>query len=458
MLRNLGEFFAEKVSRWLPESLVFAWILTIITAVLVVSLTPTQAIALPTMWYQGFWLMLEFAMQMALIIVLGYTIGISAPVSRFFGWLALKIKKPTTAYVVISIVSLMLVLVNWGLAPVAAVFAANVCRRVKGIDFRLACASVYVALIPWHGGLSASAPLMMNTPDNQFIEMGLVDSVIPTSATLGSTLNIVLIITSVILIPIIIRLMVPKKADERFDAALQWEQTGRDPEEAATQVQAELEKKSSLSPSDLLNNSKILNYIIVIAGFAFLIPYFANKGIDGLELNTANFFFLMLGLALHASPAKYIAALKEAVKAIGDLVVQFPFYAGIMGLFMFSGLSEVVTQWFISISTEVTFPFFAFITAGIVNLFIPSGGGEWTVMAPILIPAAQEMGVPLGKLIIAFGYGDGLTNLINPFWTLAFLPVMAKIMDIRPRDFMGYAVLVCLIFFVIISAAIFIVP
>jgi len=159
-----------------------------------------------------------------------------------------------------------------------------------------------------------------------------------------------------------------------------------------------VEKKTSLRPSDLLNNSRILNYIIVIAGVTLLVPYFAVKRIDGLELSTAT-FFLMLWLALHSSSARYIASLKEAVKAIGELVVQFPFYVGIMGLFMFSGLSEVVTQLFVSISTVTTFTFFAFITVSIVNLFIRSGGGEWTVMASILILAIQEMGLfPENKL------------------------------------------------------------
>ena len=457
MLRNIGSFFADRVSRWLPESLVFAFILTMITGIAAVVWTPTKVMELVPLWYRGFWTMLEFAMQMALIITLGYAIGISRPVARLFDGLANRIPSPVMAYFAISVVSLILVVVNWGLAPVAAVFAAEVCRRVKGIDFRMACAAVYCALIPWHGGLSASAPLMMNTPDNRFIQMGLVQDLIPTSATLGSSLNITLIVLSFILIPLLIVLMAPKKAAAAFDAALQFERAGKTPEDTAA-LQMDGDRGIGFNLSDFLNNNRGVSLLIVISGFVFIVPYFAKQGLDGLNLNSVNFFFLMVGLLLHGTPAHYIAAIREAVKGIGDLIIQFPFYAGIMGIFMFSGLSGVVAQWFIGISTTLTFPFFAFLTAAIVNMFIPSGGAEWIVLAPALIPAANELGVPLERLIVCFAYGDGLTNLINPFWTLAFLPVMAKIMNVKPRDFMGYSFVMCAIFFVIISLAALFVP
>ncbi len=458
MLRSIGAFFADRFSRWLPDSLVFAFLLTIIAAILALALTPTKFIDIFSHWYKGFWNMLEFSMQMALIITLGYCVGISRPVGRGFDALARKINKPIAAYLSISLVSLVLITINWGLIPVAAVFTVEICRRIKGIDFRLACAAIYTAIIPWHGGLSASAPLMMNTPGNQFIKMGLVNDVIPTGATLGSTVNIVLLITSFVLIPIIILFLVPRRVEERFDAALQWERNGGVETVATAETQLTKTPVAPVSISDRLNNSRILTLIIVISGFIYILPYFARTGINGLNLNTVNFFFLILGLLLHGTPIKYIDAMKEAVKGIGDLLIQFPFYAGIMGIFMFSGLSAVVAQWFVNISTAYTYPLFTFITAALVNLFIPSGGGEWIVLAPSILPAAQTLGAPLEKVIIAFGYGDAVTNLINPFWTLTFLPVMVKLMNIKARDFMGYTAVVCIIFIFIISAVLLIVP
>lgn len=457
MLERLGNSFSDKIERWLPDSLVFAFILSIIAFVLALVLTPTTPFQAVEGWYKGFWLMLEFAMQMVLILALGFCIGRSDPVAKLFDKLANLIKTPITAYVTMSLVSLVLVFINWGLAPVAGLFALEVSRRVKNIDYRMACASVYVALIPWHGGFSASAPLMMNTANNAFIQQGVVSGIIPTSATLGSTVNIVLIILSFILIPILVLLMAPKTPKEKFNTTSIVEAAAA-AEAAKAGVDTIPQRKLSLSPADILENSWLLNLIIVVTGLIIIIPYFAKSGINGINLNTVNFLFLMLGLALHYTPRNYINAMKEAITGAADIVLQFPFYAGIMGICMFSGLSVVIANWFASFANAVTFPWFAFVTSSIVNLFIPSGGGEWMVLGPSLLNAAETIGAPVGKTIIAFAYGDALTNLINPFWTLAFLPVMGKLMNIRARDFMGYSVLTCLIFFVIISVVLLLVP
>lgn len=445
----------------MPDSFVFAFLLTIIAAALSLGLTPTRPLELLEHWNQGFWSMLDFTLQMALILMLGYIIGISPPVRRFFDYFAQKISRPVTAYIIISLVSLSLSVINWGLAPVAAVFAAEVCRRIKGIDFRLVCAAVYTSFIPWHGGLSASAPLFMNTPDNAFIEMGIVDRVIPASATLGSTLNITLLILSFVLIPLLIVSLAPKKIDERYDAALLWEKKERfrqNQEGSKSSISRREDRSSGSTPSEILNNSKLLNYIIAAAGLIYITYYFIQTGLDGLDLNSANFTLLMAGLAFHASPMKFLKAAAEAVQGLSALLIQFPFYAGIMGIIMSSGLSDMITQFFISISTEVTYSWFAFLAAAVVNMFIPSGGGEWLIIGPSLLSGAEGLGVPLERVIVSFGYGDAITNLINPFWTLSFLPVMAKIMEVKAKDFMGFAVLIALLFFFIISAAILLIP
>ncbi len=457
MLEKIGGFFAEKVKRWLPDSLVFAFILTILAAILVFILTPTKPVELVHHWYKGFWIMLEFAMQMALILTFGYCIGISKPVAWLFDKIAGLISTPVVAYLTISLVSIGLMLINWGLAPVAGLFALEVSRRVRNVDYRIACAAVYSGLLPWHGGFSASAPLLMNTPNNQFIKSGVIDHVIPTSATLGSTLNIVLIIATVIVVPLFILLVAPGRAKKEFDTSALADASSACDDTAAQKPEEPLERQER-APADIMETSWILTLIIVIAGGTYIIPHFAKTGINGLNLNTVNFFFLMVGLLLHGTPRNYINAMKQAVRGVGDILLQFPFYAGIMGIFMFSGLSAIIAEWFASFATATTFPFFAFLSSAIVNLFVPSGGGEWIVLAPTIIPASHEIGASLEKVIICFGYGDALTNLINPFWTLTFIPIMSKLMDIRPRDFMGYTVLLCILFFIVITLAIFLVP
>ncbi len=460
MLERLGFFFADRVARWMPDSFVFAILLTAIAAVLSLLLTPTQPVDLIIYWSEGFWSMLDFTMQMVIVIMLGYSIGISPLVRKLFDRLAKQISSPITAYLLISLLSLTLSLINWGLGPVVAVFAAEVCRRVKGIDFRLACAAVYTGLIPWHGGLSASAPLMMNTMDNAFIQMGLVEETIPTSVTLGSTLNLVLIAASFVLIPSIILLLAPRRAEEKYDAAQLRTSADSLPEgELVATIETNSGVSSStISPADRLNTSRLLPLIVIVPGVFYIFHYFSRMGFDGLELNSFNFTFLILALLVHGSPIQFMKAVKESVKGLGPMIIQFPFYAGILGIVMYSDLSGVIADSLIRLSTATTLSWFSFVTAAIVNLFIPSGGGEWMVIGPTLINAAAELGTPIEKIIISFGYGDALTNLINPFWTLSFLAIMARVMPIRARDFMGYAVLVALVFFVVISAAVLLIP
>ena len=461
MLRKIGIFLSHKIEKWMPDSFVFAFLLTLLASFLALTFTPTRPLELLEHWHEGFWSMLSFTMQIVLILMLGYIVGISPPVGTFFDYLSKKIKKPTSGYLIISLVSLTLSLINWGMAPVAAVFAAEVCRRVKGIDFRLACAAVYVSFLPCQGGLSAVAPLMMNTPGNEFIKMGIVDEIIPISATLGSALNLTLLVLSFVFIPLIIIAMAPIKTEKHYDAALLWERGEGSPNNKnVNDLDSSIGKFKTRphSLSEMLNNSRVLNYSIVALGFIYLFYHFSQTGMDGLELNSLNFAFLMLGLALHGSPMHYLKAAAEAVKGMSPLMLQFPFYAGIMGIVMHSGLSGIITDFFINISTYSTFPWLAFVAAAVVNLFIPSGGGEWMVIGPSLLSAAEGLGVSLERVVVAFSYGDTITNLINPFWTLSFLPVMVKIMDIKAREFMGYTILVSLLFFVIYSAAILLIP
>ena len=80
--------------------------------------------------------------------------------------------------------------------------------------------------------------------------------------------------------------------------------------------------------------------------------------------------------------------------------------AGIMGMMVASGLSEQLSLWFIAISNEFTFPLLTFISAGIVNIFIPSGGGQWAVQGPIMISASLEMGTDTAKTAMAVAWGD----------------------------------------------------
>jgi short-chain fatty acids transporter len=189
-------------------------------------------------------------------------------------------------------------------------------------------------------------------------------------------------------------------------------------------------------------------------GVVYLVRYFYVNGAMNLSLNIVIFVFMWLGIILHGTPISYIRAVNEAIKGAGGIAVQFPLYGGIQGILISTGLAGMIAQWFISISTEVTFPLFTFISGGIINFFVPSGGGQWVVQGPINIPAGVELGVSSAKVAMSISYGDQWTNMIQPFWALPLLGI-AKL---GAKDIMGYCVMVLIVTGVIMGAGLLLLP
>ena len=198
------------------------------------------------------------------------------------------------------------------------------------------------------------------------------------------------------------------------------------------------------TPADKMEHSKILWVILVVMGLAYIIHYFfIEKG--SLGLNIVNFIFLFLGILLHGDLRRYVDAIGEAAAGAAGVLLQFPFYAGIMGLMTAKNvdgvsLAGVISQFFVSISNGITFPMLSFLAAGIVNFFVPSGGGQWAVQGPIMMPAGAALGIDAGRTAMAVAWGDQWTNMIQPFWALPALGI-AKL---SARDVMGYLVIVLL--------------
>ncbi|MGB7999522.1 MAG: TIGR00366 family protein, partial [Anaerobacillus sp.] len=205
-------------------------------------------------------------------------------------------------------------------------------------------------------------------------------------------------------------------------------------------------QEGELTPAERLENSRIISLIISVIGLGYLTYYFVNAGFE-LNLNIVNFGFLFLGILLHGTPRHFLESVGNAVKGASGIIIQFPFYAGIMGMMVASGLAAQLSEGFVSISNEFTFPFFAFLSAGIVNFFVPSGGGQWAVQAPIMLDAAKELGVSVPKTAMAVAWGDAWTNMVQPFWAL---PALA-IAGLKAKDIMGYCFIVLLVSGAVIS-------
>jgi short-chain fatty acids transporter len=388
-------------------------------------------------WGDGFWGLLSFTMQMVIVLVAGYVLAISPVFKKLLSTLANLAKSPGSAILLVSFVSLIACWINWGFGLViGALFAKEIAKKVTTVDYRLLIASAYSGFIIWHGGLAGSIPLSIATADHPFA--GIM-GVVPTSETIFSTYNIIIVIALIILVPLLNRLMMPKPADT-FSV---------DPELLEDEVEVE-EKKDRITPADRLENSVLLSMLIGALGLVYLVQHFATKGFD-LNLNIVNLIFFILGIVFHGTPKRFLAAIATAIKTAGGIIFQFPFYAGIMGMMVASGLAGVMSEWFVSISTAATFPLFTFYAAGLVNFFVPSGGGQWAVQAPIMLDAAQSLGVSYSKTAMAIAWGDAWTNMIQPFWAL---PALA-IAGLRAKDIMGYCVFVLLLSGIVISIGLF---
>jgi short-chain fatty acids transporter len=260
---------------------------------------------------------------------------------------------------------------------------------------------------------------------------------IPTDQTIFAGFNLFIILILLLVLPVVNRLMMPSK-DQTVTV---------DPVLLENDVQAATIEQGALTPAEKLENSTIISLLIGILGLVFLFYYFATNGFK-LNLDIVNFLFLFLGILFHRTPRRFLEAVVNAVKGASGIIIQFPFYAGIMGMMTASGLAAVMSEGFVSISNEFTFPFFTFLSAGLVNFFVPSGGGQWAVQAPVMLEAAQTLGVSIPKTAMAVAWGDAWTNLIQPFWAL---PALA-IAGLKAKDIMGYCVLTLIVSGIVISA------
>lgn len=451
MFKKIGDFFAEKVRKVLPDTFVFAIILAIVTIILAAVFTDLSFKEIIGGFGKGFFdtdiIMFAFLLMMGL--TFGYAIGVSTPFKKLFSLLAGVVSKPWQTYLTITIVSIITMLIHWGLAPVLALFTVELCKRVRGVDYRLATTATYAGMLTWHGGLSSSAAhfLAMEETAQGFIEAGVIDGIIPVTETLGIPINFILIGTTFILLPVIILLLQPKNVDEKWDAALHWSKQEESAITESPDTPAGQEKKQTIA--EWLNNSPIVS---IVFGLLCIIIGFGIMKMKGFNLAVLVLFSLGIALWMHLRPISFIDTVKTSIRGSSDILLQFPLFGGINGLFIASGIAVAMAGGLTAIASETTYSWFAFITASIVNIFVPSGGGEWVILGAPLLEGAKMVGASLQEVTIAFGYGDALTNLINPFWTLAFLPILSNIMDIRPRDFMGYAAFICIIFFIVESA------
>ena len=448
---------ADVIKRWLPDPFVFAVLLTLITALTAVVWVSASPVEILTGWYEGFWMLLEFGMQMILILATGYAIALSAPVAKLIDRLALSITRPAHVYLTILLGGGLFVLVSWGWVVLIAVLGRELATRVRSINYPYLIACAFYSSGAWVVGLSSSIPLLLNTPGNFLIETGLLPTTIPVSETLGSPFNLTIMAVYLIVSPAIMWFLRPRdRIIEIDDLRIGAEGAA----ETTVAQEADFLKADPPTPSDKLNNSAVLQLVVVGMGLAYIILHFARRGFD-LNLNIMIFSFLIFGMMLHRTPIRYVTAMGRACSNISGIVFQYPFYAGIMGIMMATGLGKAIAIWMASLVTLETLPLAAFFLGGAVNFSIPSAGGEWAVIGPPLVDAIRELtgattaeglNPHVARVAMAVAYGESLTNLLQPFFLFTVLPVMGVGLRIQARDVVGYYFVPFLLLFTIIGS------
>ena len=428
MIKALAGSFTKIVRRWLPDAFLFAVILTFIVFAFGIIFKGQSPIDMVKFWGQGFWKLLAFAMQMVLVLVTGHTLAKTKVVESILKAISSLAHTPSQAIMVTTFIALLACWVNWGFGLiVGALLARQMAKKIQGIHYGLLVASAYSGFLIWHAGLSGSIPLKVAQISKNFMSEITGGDVIPVTETIFAWQSLLICGILLVTLPVINMMMAPD-ADEIVEI---------DP--SLLEVPADVAvDKTNMTPAEKLENSVIISMLLGLFGFSYIVYYFINGG--KLGLNSVNLIFLFAGIILHGTPANFLKAANEAIKNTSGIVLQFPLYAGIMGMMVHSGLASSISQWFVQVSTVTTFPFFTFLSAGIVNFFVPSGGGQWAVQGPIVMPAAKALGVPLGKAAMAIAWGDAWTNMIQPFWALPLLGIAG----LGIRDIMGYCVVALL--------------
>ncbi|TGN66676.1 short-chain fatty acid transporter [Nocardioides eburneiflavus] len=426
------------VERFIPSALVFAIVLTFVVAILALLLTDTGPVEVTRGWGEGLSGLLEFMTQMALILLLGHTLANTGPVRRLLASLGGLPRTALQGYLFVFAVAAVASLITWGLGLVVGVLlAVEVARqgREKGLElhFPMLVAAGYSGYVIWHMGYSGSGTLTAAT-EGSFIAEQLGETV-PIAETTFAWWNILAIVVTILAVGIGLALVAPRagdriiemKADARFDDDIAID------DEVVT-------------PADRVDASRVLTLLVGLALVAYLVIHYADGGTATLDV--VNWTFLALIFLLVRSPLELIALVKNAASNVGEILLQFPQYAGIMGIMATSGLITVFSDFIVDTAGPSTFGVLAFLSAGVVNFFVPSGGGQFAVQGPVMLDAGARLGVDPSVTIMAIAYGDQWTNMIQPFWAL---PVLA-ISGLKIRDILGYTLVTLLASGVVFAA------
>lgn len=428
LLARAGSRIADACERWFPDAFVFALaaIVVVFAGGLAIGVAPTK---LAVEFGGGFWSLVNFTMQMALVIIGGFVVASSPPVARLTSRLAAIPQTPRGAVAFVAGFAMLSSLISWGLSLIfTGLLVRQITSRMKRVDYRAIGAAAYLGLgSVWALGLSSSAALLQATKSSIPAALLPVTGVIPLTQTIFLWQNLVTAAVLIVVSVIVAYYSAPRDEDARTaaDAGVAYEPF-------------ELERFEPRTPGERAENSPILSVTIALLMVWYLVMQFREKGgLSALDLNNFNFAFLALGLLLHWRPRSFLRAVASSVPATAGVLIQFPFYGGIFGMISKTPIAEHLANLFVHVTTRGTFPIVVALYSAILGMFVPSGGGKWVIEAPYVMAAANAWKVHLGWTVQIYNAAEALPNLINPFW---MLPLMG-ILNVRARDLAGYSIL-----------------
>lgn len=431
-----SEVLANWWNCWMPGSLLWAILFTILVAILGMLLKNASLATVAQGWYSGLGSLMTFAFQVAWGFSLGITLVRHPSVNKGIEHLFKGVKSPAAAYITTIIVGCITTWFNIYIGVfIAGTLAGFFARNVKGTDIRVLATAAYATLLTWHGGFGGSIPLILNTPNNPFEK--LMGGLISPSQTILATWNLVTMLLVTLAILIVFVILWPKGnqkiityEDLRIESS---ENVPKDKEKT-------LKQKDLKYFSNIMENSEIIGVIFGLSFVGTAIYLMVTKGLAAIDLLFVGCVLSGLCLLLYRSPISFANSFKESISDMSSIIVEFPLYGGVMGIMMATGLADLVSNWIMSISTQATLPIYSFLSAGFINLFIPSGGSQWAVQAPLIIPAAKALNVSLPVASMSIAYGDAWTNAIQPFWALLYMPLVARGTSLTARQFMGFSI------------------
>ena len=429
---KLAKPFVRLVDKYYPDAFLFVIILSILTFVLAIALTEASSTQTLKAWGGGLPKLFTFTAQITIVMITAHALAHTNPVENLLIKLGNIPKKSFHAYALVTFISGLASLFAWSfgliVGGISAKFIAMGCEKKKiKIHYPLLVASAYSGYVIWHMGYSSSAALFVASEGHSLVsEIGII----PVTETIFTGFNIAVALLTLLTITIVCPLMRPSNSNDII--------------EIDTKLLKEKKKNKNINEiknfAQSIENNRYLSLLTGLSLIGYIFVIYSEKGFF-LDLNIVSWTFLSIGLILANSPIHYVKLVNNAALTVGPIILQYPFYAGIMGIMADTGLIKILADGISSIATSETLGFFSFLSGGLVNMFIPSGGGQWAVQGPVMIEAARTLNVEPYVIVLGVAYGDQWTNMIQPFWTIPLLAIAG----LHMRQIMGYTFVIFIV-------------